>query len=107
MCATMKYVSCCCVSTGTTACITPVMPPIVNNAITDTAKYMAVTKRILPPYIVPSQLKILTPVGTAIAIVLAENTICGTVPSPVVNMWWLHTAKPSTAIEIPAKTTAE
>ncbi len=44
-------------------------------------------KRMLPPYIVPSQLKILMPVGMPIAIVLAENTTCGTVPRPVVNMW--------------------
>ena len=68
---------------------------------------MAVTKRMLPPYIVPSQLKILMPVGTPIAIVLAEKTTCGTGPRPVVNMWWLHTAKPSTPIAAPAKTIAE
>ena len=49
-------------------------------------KSIGVLKRILPPYIVASQLKILIPVGTAISIVeAAKNEVTGP-PSPTANM---------------------
>ena len=41
---------------------------------------MAALRRMLPPYMVPSQLKILMPVGMPMAMVLAEKAIWGTVP---------------------------
>ena len=51
-----------------------------------------------PKVIVPSQLKILTPVGIAIVIVVAEKTAFAVGPRPVVNMWCAHTPKPRKAI---------
>jgi hypothetical protein len=53
---------------------------------------------------VPIQLKIFTPVGTAIAIVARANAEVATVPMPVVNMWWLQTPKPMKPINAPEKT---
>ena len=44
-----------------------------------------------PPYTVEIQLKIFTPVGTAISIVLAAKNAVAMGPSPVVNMWCAHT----------------
>ena len=58
-----------------------------------------------PPQSVPIQLKIFTPVGTAIAIVISEKAAVATVPRPDVNMWWLHTPKPSRPMLAPEKTT--
>ena len=47
---------------------------------------IGVLRSIDPLYIVPSQLNILTPVGTAIAIVVRANTELATGPRPTVNM---------------------
>jgi hypothetical protein len=58
-----------------------------------------------PPHNVPIQLKIFTPVGTAIAIVARAKAAVATVPMPVVNMWWLHTAKPRKPMHAPENTT--
>ena len=55
---------------------------------------------------VPSQLKIFTPVGTAISIVVSEKNVSAIGPMPVVNMWWLHTPKPRKAMNAPEKTIA-
>jgi len=43
----------------------------VNKKINPIAHNIGVLNRILPPYIVPNQLKILIPVGTPIIIVAA------------------------------------
>jgi len=51
------------------------------------AYIMEVVKRILPPHSVPSQLKILTPVGTPITNEVSEKAVLATGPRPVVNMW--------------------
>ena len=56
----------------------------------------------LPPHIVPSQLNIFTPDGTAIIIVAnIVQTVSGTL-RPVANMWCIHTVKPSTPMAAPA-----
>ena len=55
---------------------------------------------------VPSQLKIFTPVGTAMSMVVIEKTASATGPMPVENMWWLHTPKPRNAMNAPEKTIA-
>ena len=68
---------------------------------------MDVVKRMLPPYIVASQLKILIPVGMPITIVVPAKTERCTGPRPVVNIWWLHTAQPRNPIAMPLKTIAE
>ena len=47
----------------------PVTPPTTNRNIKPMAYSIGVLKSIDPPHMVASQLKILTPVGTAITIV--------------------------------------
>ena len=58
-----------------------------------------------PPYTVPSQLKIFTPVGMAISIVERPKAEIATGPSPVANMWCAHTPQPRKPIAMPEKTT--
>ncbi len=58
-----------------------------------------------PPQIVPSQLKIFTPVGIAMSIVEMPNAETATGPSPVVNMWCAHTPQPRNPIATPENTT--
>ena len=58
-----------------------------------------------PPHRVPIQLNILTPVGTAISMVVIVKTDNAMGPRPVVNMWWLHTAQPIIPITMPENTT--
>ncbi len=84
--------------------MTPERPPMVNMAINEIAKSIAVEKRIEPPHIVPSQLKIFTPVGIAIAIVEIANAELAAGPRPTVNMWWLHTNHPMNPMATPANT---
>ena len=72
----MKYVSVCCRSAGGDACMTPEMPPIVNSATSAIANFIATVKRMLPPHIVKIQLKIFTPVGIAMSIVVDARTPC-------------------------------
>ena len=50
------------------------------------------------------QLKIFTPVGTAISMVLAAKNDVAMGPRPVVNMWWAHTVNDRNAIEATAYT---
>ncbi len=80
----------------------PDRPPTVKIASSPMAKSIAVVKRIEPPHNVPSQLKIFTPVGMAMIIVLATKNESAIGPSPVVNMWWLHTPQPMKPISTPA-----
>jgi hypothetical protein len=58
----------------------------------------------LPPHNVANQLKILTPVGTAIIIVAAEKYALESTSSPTVNMWCAHTRNPRKPIDIIAYT---
>ena len=57
-----------------------------------------------PPQMVPSQLKIFTPVGTAMIIVDRLNADVATGPIPDVNMWWAHTPQPMNPMAMPEKT---
>ena len=57
---------------------------------------------ICPRHIVPIQLKILMPVGTAIRRLMIEKK--GSRTTPVVNMWWAQTPSDSAAIVRVAKT---
>src|ERR1700739_2016415 len=52
---------------------------------------IGVLKSILPPHIVPSQLKILIPVGTPIAMVVMVKKLFAYESIPTVNMWCAHT----------------
>jgi hypothetical protein len=67
-----------------------------------TANSIGTRKVILPPHIVPIQLKNFTPVGTAIVNVIAEKN--GLSTTPVVNMWWAHTPVESAPIARVAST---
>ena len=65
---------------------------------------MGVGNEIDPPQSVPSQLKILTPVGTPIMKVMKPKK--GSNTEPVVNMWCAHTLKPRPPMPMVAKTKA-
>jgi hypothetical protein len=67
--------------------ITPVNPPKVNRKINPIAHNIGVVILIEPPYIVPNQLKILIPVGTAIIIVAAVKYALVSTSIPTVYMW--------------------
>ena len=84
--------------------MTPEMPPIVNSAMSAIANFIAVVKRSVPPQIVPIQLKIFTPVGMAMSIVMTANTESAIGPMPTANMWCAHTPKPRKAMRIPEYT---
>ena len=53
---------------------------------------------------VATQLKIFTPVGTAISIVAYMKNSCPVIGMPVVNMWCAQTMNDSSAIEAVAYT---
>ena len=56
-------------------------------------KSIGVAKRILPPHIVPSQLKILMPVGTPTSMVEIAKKALPAGVMPTVNMWCAHTPR--------------
>lgn len=65
----------------------PVKPPRVNKKIKPlTHKRGTEVDRFLDPYILANQLKILTPVGTAIVIVAAVKYARVSTSIPTVNM---------------------
>ena len=64
----------------------------------------ATCRRIFPPYIVPSQLKILMPVGTAMIIVEMAKKVLPTEVIPTVNMWCAQTPRLMKAIDTVAAT---
>jgi len=66
--------------------ITPVIPPIVNKNTNPNANNIGVLYLILPPYIVPNQLNIFIPVGTAIIIVAAVKYALVSTSIPTVYM---------------------
>ena len=65
------------------------------------ANIIAVVKLTEPPHIVPIQLKIFTPVGMAMSIVVTPKTVSAIGPMPTANMWCAHTPKPRKAISMP------
>jgi hypothetical protein len=77
-------------SSGGLAKITPVSPPNRKVTKNPTAQSMGVCIEMLPPHMVPIQLKNFTPVGMAISIVMNEKN--GRLTAPVVNMWCAQTA---------------
>ena len=86
--------------------MTPLKPPITNIPINPNANNIGVFNVNFPPQIVPSQLKILTPVGTAIIIVDRPNPACATGLIAEANIWCAQTPKPMNAIPKPANTIA-
>ena len=53
---------------------------------------------------VANQLRIFTPVGTAMNMVDTENAATASGPTPEVNMWWAHTPQPMKPMAIPEAT---
>ena len=87
--------------------MTPVTPPITKDGIKATAYSIGVVNLTLPPHMVNNQLKILIPVGTAIAIVATAKIALAIGPRPVVNIWCAQTMNPKNPINIVAKTIDE
>ena len=67
--------------------MTPVIPPTTNAGMNAIVHIIGVGKVILPLYIVNSQLKILTPVGIAIIIVVTAKNALTFAPEPIVKKW--------------------
>src|SRR5665213_2770165 len=80
----------------------PVMPPTRNVNRNPMAISMAVENQISPRHMVPIQLNILIPVGTAIKKLIKEKN--GNSTTPVVNMWCAQTPNESAPMVIVAKT---
>ena len=87
-----------CQSTGKTARKIPVMPPIRNVPMPPTQNSRGTRNSIVPRHSVASQLKIFTPVGTAITNELSMKNASTTVALGVANMWCAHTSIPRNAI---------
>src|SRR2546428_10908840 len=66
-------------------------PPITNIVTKPIAKSIGALSSIAPPHIVAIQLKILMPLGTAMASVMTMNGSLAEIEMPVVNMWWTQT----------------
>ena len=73
-------------------------PPTTKTAMKPTANSIAVTKRNRPPIIVASQLKIFTPVGTAMSMLAAEKKTSSPADRPTANMWCAQTLNDRKAI---------
>ena len=80
--------------------MTPVRPPKTNDTRKPSANIIGVSKVTDPRHIVPIQLKIFTPVGTAMSIVISAKN--GSSTAPVTYMWCAHTATDRAAIAIVA-----
>ena len=95
-----------CQSTGKIARMTPEIPPITNVARNPAAKYSGVFITIVPRHSVASQLKILMPVGTAIANEDSMKNASTTLAVGVANMWCAHTSMLRNVIPTAEATTA-
>ncbi len=73
----------------------PVTPPTVKRNKKPKAQSIGVLNSTEPPHIVAIQLKILTPVGTAMTIVASIKYDCCVSDIPTVYMWCAQTTKPS------------
>ncbi len=78
---------------------------MMNIAMNPMAKSIGVVNCRRPPHMVAIQLKIFTPVGMAMSIVVAEKTESAMGPSPTWNMWCAHTPHPRMAMSSPEYTT--
>src|SRR5215469_9074506 len=78
-------------STGGTANRTPVMPPMTNVIMNTTNHSIGDLNSTLPQNIVNSQLKTLTPVGTAMIDDMMPKTALTSAPAPIVKKWCSQT----------------
>src|SRR5581483_2593823 len=98
MCATTKYVSVNCQSTGTLAVMNPETPPITNMRIIEEKYRKVVVMTGRPSQMVAIQANTATADGKTIAIEAPEKNESPSPGSPVANMWCTHTPKPSTMV---------
>ena len=99
MWATTKYVSETWMSSGIMPSITPEMPPITNVTMNPSANSIDVFSRwSFESNNVPSQEKILIPVGTAISSVVIIIGTRSHANIPETNMWCAQTANASTTM---------
>ena len=77
---------------------------MVNIVTRPTENSIGVLNFSRPPYIVASQLRIFTPVGTAMNIVDSEKAVTESGPMPDANMWWAHTPQPMKPMAMPDTT---
>ncbi len=103
-CATRNRLLCSTKSAGGTASSTPVMPPMTKVTMKPSDHSIGALKRTRPPYIVNSQLKIFTPVGTAMIIVAMPKTALTLAPAPIVKKWCSQTMNETMQIAIVATT---
>src|SRR6266567_3535647 len=85
----------------------PVRPAITNWSRNAIENNMGVAKRILPPQMVASQLKVLMPVGMETSMVESVKKALPNEVMPMVNMWWAHTLRLMKAMATEAATMAE
>ena len=78
---------------------------MMNMATNPMANSIGDLSRRSPPHSVPIQLKIFTPVGTAMNMVETANAELATGPRPTANMWWAHTPHPMIPMAMPDRTT--
>src|SRR5690349_6612114 len=102
----MKYVSWMKMSTGVAAMKMPDRPPMMNIDTNEIAQSVGTSKRIEPFQSVPSQLKTLIELGSAIIIVATMKAVPRPGFMPDWNMWWAHTMKPRPAMPAIEKTIA-
>jgi hypothetical protein len=80
----------------------PPSPPMTNTEMNPSAKSIGVSKWRFPRQSVASQLKIFTPVGTAITIETTMKNPFSEFGNPTVNMWCAQTnieKKPIATVE--------
>src|SRR5687767_6619096 len=98
MWATMKYVSWMKISTGVAAMKMPDRPPMMNIETNAKANSIGVVNCTRPPQTVPSQLKTLMALGSAIIIVESMKVVPRMGLMPDMNMWCPQTTNPSPAM---------
>ena len=84
--------------------MTPVMPPMVKVTRKPMVQSIGTSSRTRPLYMVNSQLKIFTPVGTAMIIVVMPKKALTLAPEPMVKKWCSQTTKLSTMMQPVAQT---
>src|SRR6185312_4709763 len=90
-CAIRNRLLCSMKSAGATDSITPVMPPMVKVNRKPIVHSIGTVKCTRPRNMVNSQLKIFTPVGMEIIMVVSEKNELTSAPEPIVKKWCSQT----------------
>ena len=103
-CAIRNRLLCSTKSAPGTASRTPVIPPTEKVTIKPIVHSIAELKTMRPWYMVNSQLKILTPVGIAMIMVVIPKKAFTFAPAPIVKKWCSQTINDRTVIHTVAHT---